>query len=141
MSAQEDMIFSWDEALAADIKALGGRKKVAPRLWPGEDEETANERLKAALSPGHRQQLKPTEVLKIKKWAREVGSDALVRFEDQELGRRGEWLDPENEAEQIRRELRDEFRALNQKMDRLARAEERAAQSAELRAVAGGGRR
>lgn len=124
--SQPSLNFCWEEALAEDIKALGGRKKVAARLWPGDDEETANDRLKAALSPGHRQALKPSEVLKIKMWARDAGSYALVNFEANELGYRIEWINPVDEADQIRRELRDEFRSLNQKMDRLERVEQRA---------------
>ena len=127
MPLQANMHFSWHEALTDDVKALGGRKVLAPRLWPGEDEETANDRLKAALSPGHKQELKPSEVLKIKEWARDVGSYALVNFEAQLLSFRYEWIDPENEGEQLRREVRDQMLDISRKLDRIEQADKRAA--------------
>jgi hypothetical protein len=125
--AQAALAFTWHEALGEDIRALGGRKAVAPKLWPGEDEETANNRLKAAMAPGHSQELKPSEVLRIKEWARDVGSYALVNFEAQLLSFRVEWIEPENEAEMIRREVRDLMLAANQKLDRLEQTEKRVA--------------
>lgn len=132
--SQAALNFSWEEAIAEDIKALGGRKKLAPRLWPAEDEETAQERLKAALAPGHKQALKPSEVLKIKQWARDVGSCALVNFEAQELGYRVEWVDPKDEADELRRDVRDLLQNVSQKLDRIERAEQRVTVS-ELRTV------
>ena len=123
--SQPSLNFCWEEALAEDIKALGGRKKVAARLWPGDDEETANDRLKAALSPGHRQALKPSEVLKIKLWARDASSYAVVNFEAQELGYRVEWIAPQDEADELRRDVRELLQNVNQKLDRIERAEQR----------------
>jgi hypothetical protein len=128
VSGQKDLLFTWHEALAEDIKALGGRKKVAPRLWPGIDEETAIERIKACLAPGHNQQLKPMEVLAIKQWAREVGSSALVEFEAQYLSYRVEWVSPANELEQIEREN-------NELLKELLRRQERADKLRSLRSV------
>lgn len=127
--SQVALNFSWEEAIAEDIKALGGRKKLAPRLWPAEDEETAQERLKAALAPGHKQALKPSEILKIKQWARDAGSYALVNFEAQELGYRVEWVHPQDEADELRRDVRDLLQHVNQKLDRIERAEQRVAGS------------
>lgn len=129
------MYFTWEEALAADVMALGGRKKLAPRLWPSENEETAQERLKCALSPGHKQALKPSEILKLKELARDAGSYALVTFEAQQLGYRVEWVAPQDEAEQLRREVRDVLQDVSRKLDRIERAEQRAATSAMLKSV------
>jgi hypothetical protein len=128
VSGQKDLLFTWHEALAEDIKALGGRKKIAVRLWPGIDEETAIERLKASLAPGHNQQLKPMEVVAIKQWAREVGSSALVEFEAQYLSYRVEWISPANEIEQIEREN-------NELLKELLRRQERAEKLRSLRSV------
>jgi hypothetical protein len=126
------MHFSWHEALAADVTALGGRKKLAPQLWPSEDEETAQNRLKAALSPGHAQELKPPEVLKIKKLAHAVGSDALVQFEAQDIGYRVEWIDPVDEQEQLDREIRDLLQVVLKKQEARERA---VARESQLKAV------
>lgn len=119
------MNFTWDEALAEDIKALGGRKKLAPRLWPADDEETANDRLKAALAPGHKLELKPAEILKIKEWARDVGSYGLMTFEAQLLSFKYEWINPQDEAEELRREVRNLLSEANQRLERIERAQKR----------------
>lgn len=125
VNMQQQALFfdSWEEALLADIQALGGRKKLAPRLWPGDTEETANDRLKACLAPGHKQALKPSEVMTIKRMAREVGSTSTVSYEAQQLGYQVHWLDPEDEADAIRRELRDSFKVMTKHMARLEQLE------------------
>jgi hypothetical protein len=136
MSQQKSLQFTWDEALAEDVRALGGRKKLAPKLWPSEDEETAQDRLKAALSPGHKQQLKPSEVMRIKQLAREEGSTALVEFEAQELGYRIEWIDPVDEQAELQRDLKDLLTAVVKKQEML----ERAVNRVPLKSVEGGRR-
>lgn len=136
MNGQNSLHFTWDEALAADVHALGGRKKLAPRLWPSEDEDTRQDRLKACLSPTHKMELKPSEVLRIKEWARDAGSYALVNYEAQYLGHRVEWLDPQDESDELRRDVRDLLNTVNQKLERIERADQRAASGSALKAVA-----
>lgn len=123
-SKQAAIHFTWHEAAQEDITALGGRKKVAARLWPGEDEETANNRLKAALSPEHKQELKPTEVLRIKEWAKhEADSHAILDYEDRILGCRHEWIETENELVGLLRERktsREADRARDERIELLA---------------------
>lgn len=115
--------FTWHEALQEDVTALGGRKKVAARLWPGEDEETASSRLRAAMAPDHKQELKPTEVLRIKEWAHhEADSHALMRYEDGVLGCRHEWIDAQEELCKLLRErnaAKDIDRARDERIEML----------------------
>lgn len=120
MRQQKLWFDSWEEALQHDITALGGRKAVAPRLWPGEDEETANDRLKACMARGHKQALKPSEVLTIKAWAKHEGnSSALVDYEAQQLGQRVEWIDPEDEAAILMREVSHDYKRIEQRQKKL----------------------
>lgn len=120
MQQQKLWFDSWEEALQHDISTLGGRKVVAPRLWPSEDEETANDRLKACMARGHKQALKPSEVLKIKAWAKqEANSTALVDFEAQQLGQRIEWIDPEDEAAILMREVSHDYKRIEARQKKL----------------------
>jgi hypothetical protein len=70
-----------EAALAADITALGGVKKVAkPILWPAKDEITAQSRLRAALAPNHAQELSLEEMQLIIERAARVGSFNTISF-------------------------------------------------------------
>lgn len=96
---------TWEDARDADINALGGRKKLAARLWPADDEETRQSRIKACCAPGHKQEFKPSEVIAIKRWARESASTAMIDFEAHELHFRVEWVEPEDEKARLQREF------------------------------------
>lgn len=116
------------DALGADIAALGGYKKVAAQLWPALTTDGAT-RLRNALNPEHAQKLCPLEVLKIKQLAVDAGSYATMNYEALLMGYRYVFLDPKDEAEDLRREIRDSLAALTRKMERLERAEFRAHKS------------
>lgn len=116
------------DALGADVTAIGegSIKKAAGLIWPSDHPDTAYARLRAALSATNDQKLSLDETLRVKQLARDVGSYALVNYEAQTLGYRVEWVDPKDEADQLRREIRDGLTALNRKVERLDRAETRA---------------
>jgi len=119
MSSQMQMwVESWHEAIAADIESLGGKKKVCVRLWPGDSETTAYDRIRACCAEGNKQQFKPLEVLQLKRWAHEVGSHHTVDFESRQLACRVEWLSPEDERERLQRE----FIAGVERLDQIKRA-------------------
>jgi hypothetical protein len=126
MSQQELFFESVLDALGSDIAAAGGFKTVASKLWPAESLTTSAARLRNALNPEQPQKLCPEEVLQIKRLAYEVGATATVDFEAQQLGYVCTWVDPEDESEQLGREIRDLLEAVNRKLDRKAKAEERA---------------
>lgn len=110
------------DAIGADIAVIGGVKKVAGLLWPNTDGAA---RLRACLSPEHAQKLDPEEILAIKRLARDAGSFATVHYESQQLGYRFEWISPEDEADQVRRELSEGMKFLKRKFEQLERAEQR----------------
>jgi hypothetical protein len=114
------------DAIGADIAAAGGFKVVAGKLWPSEASTTAATKLRNSINIDQPHKLCPDEVLAIKKLAYEHGSTATVDYEAQQLGYRCEWLDPQDEAEQLRRETRDLLAKVLKNQERLDRAEERA---------------
>jgi hypothetical protein len=114
-----------EEATAADIAALGGPKRVGGWLFPHLNPEQAAAQVRACLNTDRSEKFNQQQVLLIKAKAREVGSDALVRYEEQFLGRRGEWIEPQSETDELRRDVRDLLKVVNQRLERIERAESR----------------
>lgn len=115
------------DAIGADISAAGGFKAVASKLWPAESLSTSAARLRNSINPEQPQKLCPDEVLQIKRLAREAGSTATVEYEAAQLGYQIQWVDPKDQADELRREVRDMLAAVSKKLDRIERADERAA--------------
>jgi nitroreductase len=115
------------DALGADIAAAGGFKAVAAKLWPSEPPSTATQKLRNTLNADQPHKLSPDEVLQIKRLAYEVGSTATVDYEAEQLGYQTVWVDPEDEAAALDREIRDLLETVNRKLDRKTKADERAA--------------
>jgi len=112
------------DAIGADIAAAGGFKTVAGRLWPSET--NATQKLRNCLNADQPHKLSPEEVLQIKRLAHECGSTATVDFEAQQLGYQITWICPADEAESLRREVRDLMEVVSRKLDRIEKADERA---------------
>lgn len=112
------------DAIGADISAAGGFKVVAGKLWPTDVNGAA--KLRNSINPEQPHKLCPDEVLAIKRLAREAGSTATVDFEAGQLGYQTTWVDPADEAEGLRREVRDLLAVVTKKLDRIERADERA---------------
>lgn len=119
MSQQALFHESITDALGTDIKALGGFKTVAGMLWPTMAIDTGAAKLRSCLNPDQPHKLDLDEVLAIKRMAREAGSTATVTYEAQQLGYQVHWLDPEDEADAIRRELLNSFKTMTKQMARL----------------------
>jgi hypothetical protein len=114
-----------EEATAADIAALGGPKKVGAWLFPHLNTEQAAAQVRACLNTDRLEKFNQQQVILIKAKAREAGSDALLRYEAQCLGLRFEWTDPMDEVEELRRDVRDLLKAVNQRLERIERTESR----------------
>jgi hypothetical protein len=113
------------DALGADIAAAGGFKVVAHKLWPADSGGAS--KLRNAINPEQPHKLCADEIMQVKRLAREAGSMATVTYEAQQLGYRVEWLDPKDEADELRREVRDLLAVVTKKLDRIERADERGA--------------
>ena len=114
------------DALGADIAAAGGFKVVAGKLWPAESPATSTQKLRNTLNLDQPHKLCPDEVLQIKRLAYEHGSTATVDYEAQQLGYQTVWVDPSDEADALRREVRDLLASVTKKLDRIEKADERA---------------
>lgn len=115
------------DAIGTVVTALGGKKKVGPLLWPHLKAETAYTRLAHCLSEEFPEKLAPEEILFLARKGRDVGCHAIVAYLSMECGYSPPVpIDPFDEAEALRREIRDSLAALNRKMERLERAEGKA---------------
>ena len=112
---------SISEAIGADIAAIGGFKKVAGLLWPALASDTGAAKLRACLNADQPHKLSPDEVMLIKQLGHEVDSDETVRFEDQWLSKRSEWISPEDEHVRLLRE----FNANVDRLDAIKKALQR----------------
>lgn len=128
MPEQQVLFFeSIHDAVGSVIVALGGKKKVAPLLWPHVSIGTAVTRLSHCLSEEFPEKLAPEEILFLARKGREVGCHAIVAYLSMECGYGPPVpIDPLDEGEQLRREIRDGLTRLNQQMARLERVEVRA---------------
>jgi hypothetical protein len=113
------------DALGSDIASAGGFKAVAGKLWPAEAPTMATQKLRNCLNDSQPHKLSPDEVLQIKRLAYEHGSTATIDYEAQQLGYQTIWLDPQDEAAALDREIRDLLETVNRKLDRKAKADER----------------
>lgn len=115
------------DAVGAVVAALGGKKKVATQLWPHLKPETAYTRLAHCLSEEFPEKLAPEELLFLARAGRESGSHALTAYWNQEAGYAAPVpIDPLDESEALRRDIRDGLAKLNRMCERLERTEVRA---------------
>jgi hypothetical protein len=128
MPEQQPLFFdSIHDAVGSVVAALGGKKKVAPLVWPHLKPETAYTRLAHCLSEEFAEKLAPEEILFLARKGREVGCHAIVAYLSMECGYAPPVpTDPLDEGEALRRDIRDGLVRLNQMMARLERVEVRA---------------
>jgi hypothetical protein len=62
-----------NEALKAVISALGGAKKVGPRLWPEKTMEAAQQLLLACLNIERKEHLTPEQMMLLLTWGHVAG--------------------------------------------------------------------
>lgn len=68
------------------VRALGGTKKVASKLWPGKEEGEAQRHLNDCLNPDRPQKFAPDELITLARWGREIGCHALATFFNERSG-------------------------------------------------------
>lgn len=88
----------FNDALHDLVQALGGFKKVGPRLWPELPSDEAAHRLRHCLNADRREKLSPHQVLLLLRWGREVDFHGAKYFLDDDAGyQRTAPLDPRQE--------------------------------------------
>jgi hypothetical protein len=68
------------------VQALGGFKKVGPRLWPELPADEAAHRLRHCLNAERREKLSPHQVLLLLRWGREAEFHGAKYFLDDDAG-------------------------------------------------------
>lgn len=107
-----------EDAMTTDVLAAGGYKKVGHHLRVDLTPEQAAAWIRACLNVERNEKLSPGQVMRIKEMAKEVGSTATVQYEDQVLGKRSTWVEPEDELEQIERENNEMLKTLLRRQER-----------------------
>jgi hypothetical protein len=125
MPEQQPLFFdSIHDAVGSVVAALGGRKIVAPLIWPHVKPETAYTRLQHCLSEDYPEKLAPEEILFLARKGREIGCHAILAYLSMECGYSPPIpIDPLDETTALRREIRDQMAELNRKLSRLERIE------------------
>jgi hypothetical protein len=104
------------DALAADVQASGGPKKVGHRLWPALEISVAAAKLRACLNPEQAQKLSDGEEDMVMDIAREHGADFTMQYLGRRHGYKVERLDPVEAKKAARRTRRlallDELKGL-----------------------------
>lgn len=125
-----------NEALVAAVKALGGSKVVACRMWPDLGADQAQRKLLDALNPDRPHHLTPEQMVFVMRLAREAGHHGMMHFLAEELSYTPpQPVAPRDEADELRRQVLEMGRALQQTLERLDGLERRAAPGG-VRAVA-----
>lgn len=124
------------DAAGAVILSLGGKKHVAQLLWPHLKPESAYTRLAHCLSEDDQQKFSIQELMFLMREGRKIGDHSLVAYVNQDAGYGPPVpVDPVDEAEQLRRDIRDELASLNKRMARLERIESRERVESRIKAV------
>jgi hypothetical protein len=115
---------SFADAVTSAVLAVGGWKKAAGLLWPTMKPESAYARLKACVDDGKAEQLKLDEIVGLGRLARDAGDLSMARYLAAEWGLAEPVVrDPVDQADELRREVRDLLVAANQRLARIERVE------------------
>lgn len=125
------------EALIECVKAAGGSKAVAAKLWPAKaarDIDDARRYLAGCLNPDRQEKLSLDEVLLILSEARTRGCHVGMQFLAATLSyAEPQPVEPKDEADELRRQFIESTRALAKMAERIESLERPAAA---VRAVA-----
>lgn len=93
-----------NDALVADITAIGGHKKVAGMLWPVMKLDSAYARLKNCLRDDKAEKLEFCEIIQIIYWAKDFKSFATINYITDTGGfERAKPRDPEDAKDELKR--------------------------------------
>lgn len=99
---------SLQDALIGCVKACGGSKTVAHRLWPEKPVEAAQRHLLACLSEGKPERLSPEHLLMLLRLARAHGHHEGIAFILADLGYAPTTpIEPKDEAADLIRQFSD----------------------------------
>lgn len=124
MSQEQEELFdpqTPEEALSADVRALGGPHIVGKKLRPELDKTAARNWLLNCLNPEHKQNLTQSQIRLLVNLARERDSAHYIRFWSADNSMtEPELITPESEKEKLQREV---MAAMSDFKDLVAKAE------------------
>jgi hypothetical protein len=109
-----------NDALIECVKACGGSKQVAHKLWPEKTIESAQRHLLNCLNEDKAERLAPDQVLFVLKMAREKGCHEGMNFIAATLGYTiPHPVDPKDEAAELQRQYIEAARGLAKMAERI----------------------
>lgn len=114
---------SVNDALNAAITALGGFKKVGPRLRPELSEDTAAQWLRDCVNAGRREKLSPEQFLLILRMAHDAGFHSVMNYIGFTSGYRAHPIDPETQESQLQEKFIEAVQGLTLIQQQLARVQ------------------
>lgn len=102
-----------NDALRAVVKACGGTKEVASKLWPEKPVNEAQSYLNDCLNTARAAHLFPEQVILLLKWGKDAGfHDALIYVCDETGYTRPSPVEPEDELARLQREYIEAVKTL-----------------------------
>lgn len=92
---------SVNDALQGAVRAMGGYKKVGPKMRPELSEEHAANWLRDCLNPERREKLAPEQVLWLLRAARQAGFHAAMHFIALDTGYKAQPVDPQTQEAEL----------------------------------------
>lgn len=124
MSQPALFVESMTDAIREVVRACGGTKVVASRLWPEKAPEAAARILLDCLNESRAEKLSPDQVLMLARMGRERGCHAVMAFYAAECGYSAPVpIEPEDERAQLQREYVEAVKALSALTHRLDRVD------------------
>lgn len=119
--SQEALFYeTFNDALDAVVKACGGAKSVACKMWPEKTPDAAHRLLLACLNEGRVEKLSPEHVLMLLRMGRERNCHAAINY----LARESGYSDPapieqEDEKARLQREFIEAQRSMSMLANRM----------------------
>lgn len=111
-----------EEAIADEIKALGGPKQVAGVFYADKTPEQGAALIRPWCLPNRPEEPSPSQLLLLIEMAKaKQGYSEIARFIEQRLSCRIQWLDPEDEQARLHREFVnavDRLESIQKRMER-----------------------
>ncbi len=116
------------EAVADDLKVLGGPKSAAGIFFPAKSPDRGADTLRAWCNPNRAEEPSADELFLLIEKARErAGFSEIARYMEQRLNCRMEFLSPEDERARLQRDYTAAVKLLASLTDRIERSEARGA--------------
>jgi hypothetical protein len=122
---QQSLLFErMEDAIDEVIRAAGGRKAVATRLWPDKPVRDAHNLIDHCILQGRREKFDPAQVMFFLRLGREVGCHSLARYMMAEAHYSEPVpVEPEDERARLQREYIEATKVMRGIVDRLDRVQ------------------